>query len=156
MIFRTIDIHKDRNTIIKFRKDSYIVSFGCVDGFGDEEDYIQRIAQRVCKFPEGLVIVEEKQKPIGQMELQIIYYEGKEIGYVNLYYLVPEYRGRGYGEKLVVYAESFFRKHHVKEYHLRVAPSNQRAIHFYLKSGMEKIKEEYSYNLVLRMRKQLI
>lgn len=36
MIFRTINTDKDKDTIIKFRKDSFIVSFGTEAGFGDE------------------------------------------------------------------------------------------------------------------------
>jgi RimJ/RimL family protein N-acetyltransferase len=67
-------------------------------------------------------------KPIGQIELQIVNYEGKDIGYVYLFYLTPEKRGQGYGLQLLAYAESFFHKHQVNEYHLRVSPTNQLAV----------------------------
>ncbi|MFD3450195.1 GNAT family N-acetyltransferase [Microbacteriaceae bacterium 4G12] len=155
MNFRTIDIHKDRDIIIAFRKDSYVVSFGTVDGFGDADAYVKRIGERVSRFPDGLVLVEEDEKMIGQMELQITTYEEQEIGYVNLFYLIPEYRSKGLGQYLMEYAEQFFRKYKVSEYHLRVSPTNERAIRFYMKSGMEKLKEEQSKFLVWRMRKKL-
>lgn len=100
LIFRTIDTDKDKDTIIKFRKDSYVVSFGTEAGFGDEHAYLQRMEERVRKFPDGQVILEKDQEPIGQMELQIREYEGIEIGYVNLFYLIPEYRSKGLGKKL--------------------------------------------------------
>lgn len=155
LIFRTIDIDKDKETIVAFRKDSYVVSFGSEEGFGDERSYLNRIKERVRQFPDGQVIIERDQEPIGQMELQIREYEGTEIGYVNLFYLIPEYRSKGLGKELVGYAETFFRKFGVSEYQLRVSPDNQRAVRFYTKSGMVKLREENEKYLVWRMRKSL-
>ena len=100
LIFRTIDTDKDKDTIIKFRKDSFIVSFGTEAGFGDENAHLQRMEERVRKFPDGQVIIEKDQEPIGQMELQVREYEGNEIGYVNLFYLIPEYRSKGFRKEL--------------------------------------------------------
>lgn len=153
--FRTIDIEKDKDLIIKFRKDSYVVSFGTKEGFGYENDYINRVKERIDKFPKGQVIIKKDNIPIGQMELQIKEFEGKEIGYVNCYYLIPEYRGKGLGKELIDYAEEFFRKSNVSEYHLRVSPTNQRAIHLYTKNEMVKLREENEKYLVYRMRKLL-
>ncbi|MCP8968955.1 GNAT family N-acetyltransferase [Ectobacillus ponti] len=155
MRFKTIDVKRDRGLIVQFRRDSYVVSFGSDEAFGDEDAYVKRIEERARRFPKGQVLVEEAGDTIGQLELQIVEYEGREIGYVNLYYLVPAYRGRGVGKQLVEYAERFFRKHRVQEYHLRVASTNERAIRFYIKHGMTKLKEEASDNPVWRMQKQL-
>lgn len=155
LIFRTIDTDKDKDIIIKFRKDSFVVSFGSEDGFGDENTYLKRMKERVRKFPDGHVIIEKDQEPIGQMELQIREYEGTEIGYVNLFYLIPEYRSKGLGKELVRYAENFFRQFNVSEYHLRVSSDNQRAIRLYSNSGMMKIREENEKYPVWRMSKSL-
>lgn len=111
--------------------------------------------ERVRKFPDGQVILEKDQEPIGQMELQIREYEGTDIGYVNLFYLIPEYRSKGLGKELVRYAENFFRQFNVSEYHLRVSPDNQRAISLYMNSGMVKVREENEKYLVWRMSKSL-
>ncbi|REE94643.1 hypothetical protein A8990_101439 [Paenibacillus taihuensis] len=78
--FRPIDINLDRETIISFRKDSYLVSFGNKDGFGDED---------------------------------------------------------------------------VGEYHLRVAPNNERAMRFYKKFDMQKLIEEQSPYHVWRLGKKM-
>ncbi|MGE6936263.1 GNAT family N-acetyltransferase [Peribacillus muralis] len=156
LIFRTIDIDKVKNIIIAFRKDSYVVSFGSEAGFGDEQSYLNRIKERVSQFPDGQVIIERDRKPIGQMELQIRQYDGAEIGYVNLFYLIPEYRGKGLGKELVGYAESFFRKFGVSEYQLRVSPDNQDALRLYSKSGMVKLREENERYPVWRMSKFLL
>jgi ribosomal protein S18 acetylase RimI-like enzyme len=153
--FRTIDILKDRDMIIKFRKDSYVVSFGSEERFGDENAYINRIKERVNNFPNGQVIIEKDDLPIGQMELQVRDFEGKQIGYVNLFYLIPEYRGKGLGKDLIRYAEDFFRESNVSEYHLRVSPTNERAMRLYVNSGMVKLREENEKYLMYRMRKLL-
>lgn len=155
MEFRTIDPVLDREMIIAFRKDSYVVSFGHSSGFGDEDDYVTRISKRVLLFPEGQVIVEEGGQSIGQLELQIVTYEGREIGYANLFYLAADYRGKGRGSELISYAEDFFRKQGVKEYQLRVSPDNHRAIALYERSGMHKLQLERLQHSVWRMRKEL-
>ncbi|OCT11282.1 hypothetical protein A8709_06295 [Paenibacillus pectinilyticus] len=154
MEFRTIDVIKDRETIIAFRKDSYVVSFGSEEGFGDADEYVNRIANRIKRFPDGLVLIEEEGQPVGQMELQIVTYEGEQIGYANLFYLIPSYRGKGHSQQLVAYAERFFSKYSVKSYQLRVAPTNVRALRLYEKWGMRVLakEEEHPYPVWLMVK----
>jgi RimJ/RimL family protein N-acetyltransferase len=90
----------------------------------------------------------ENGEPIGQLELTMKQYEGKEIGFVNLYYLTPEKRGKGFSSKLHEYALNFFKARNLKEYHLRVSPSNQNALDFYAKNGMKKIKSEMDAKVI--------
>lgn len=145
--FRPIDLSIDTETIIKYRKDSYKVSFGDESMFGNNDDYLNKINERLLRFPGGLVIVEKDGLPIGQIELQIKNIENKDVGYVNLFYLTPEYREKGYGLILIDYAERFFKKHKLKEYQLRVSTTNQRAISFYKKNGFNLlyIEEKIGY-----------
>ncbi|WP_338053742.1 GNAT family N-acetyltransferase [Salsuginibacillus kocurii] len=95
--------------------------------------------------------MEENGEYIGQLELTIREYEGNDIGYVNLYYLIPKTRGLGKGKELHNYAKHFFKKSKVSEYHLRVSPSNVAAIRFYMAIGMEKIGPEVE-GKVIRMK----
>ena len=67
------------------------------------------LQQQSEKNPKGFVLVVENELPIGQLELTVKEYEGKEIGYVNLYYLIPEKRGMGLGSLLHDYAIRFLR-----------------------------------------------
>lgn len=152
--FETIDIEKDQETVIRFRKDFFVVSFGDVSGFGEKTDYITWLTDKIEQFPEGFVLLKENNETVGQLELSIREYKGKHIGYVHLYYLIPKKRGEGLGEELNQYARNFFKQNDLHEYHLRVAPGNKQAIKFYLKHGMEEIGLELD-GKVIRMKGKL-
>ncbi|MCM3741887.1 GNAT family N-acetyltransferase [Oceanobacillus luteolus] len=150
MEFKEIEIKKDRDKVVEFRKDSFKVSFGDASGF-DEEEYLRWLDEKIKDFSKGFVLVVEDGKYIGQLELTIREFEGKKIGYVNLYYLIPEMRGKGKGKELHDYAIQFFENNKVSEYHLRVSPSNTGAINFYRKNGMKEIGPEVD-GKVIRMK----
>jgi len=67
------------------------------------------------------------------MEMQIL--EEPRIGYVNLFYLIPDMRGSGAGTFLHHYAIAFCQKHGVPKMRLSVSPTNLRAVAFYQKHG---------------------
>jgi ribosomal protein S18 acetylase RimI-like enzyme len=147
--FRTIDLKKDRTSIINFRKDSFIVSFGNLVGF-HEGLYLTYVQKKIEQYPKGFVIAELDGKTIGQLELSVKEYQGRKIGYVHLFYLVPEQRGLGNGNELFTYAIEFFKKRSLEEYHLRVVPENYRARRFYEKHGLKEIGPELD-GKVIRM-----
>lgn len=151
LTFETIDPVKHGEMAIKFRRDSFVCSFGTDKDFGDDQEYLEWVDQLVKKFPNGFVMVRQGDQLIGQLELQIMKYENREIGYVNLYYLIPEYRGRGLGKQLHQYAINFFTDYQVAEFHLRVSPGNKQAMSFYRKRGMSEIGNEID-GKVIRMR----
>ncbi|MFZ7132115.1 MAG: GNAT family N-acetyltransferase [Eubacteriales bacterium] len=154
MIFRRINLEKDKNTIMRFRKETHNISFGSDVPF-DKEAYIERMENRIYRFPHGQIIVEEDDKSIGQLGLLIEEYCGATIGYVNLCYLVSQYRRKGIGKELIRYAENFFIQSKVFEYHLRVSATNYAAIGFYKKVGMVRLVEENERFPVWRMKKVL-
>lgn len=151
MEFISIDIKKHREYVIPFRRDSFIVSFGTDEDFGNDEDYLIWLEKQSVESPEGFLLGMENGTPIGQLELTIREFEGNEIGYINLYYLVPKKRGKGLGKKLHDYALEFFKNKGVTEFHLRVSPSNLQAISFYHKNGLLVLKTELD-GKVLRMK----
>ena len=149
--FKTIDLEKHRDEVMKNRIDSFLISFGDPSGLGEIEDYLNWLKEKIAIFPEGFVLVEEDGTLIGQVELSIREYEGKDIGYINLYYLEPEKRGNGRGQALHNYAKQFFKQHRVHEYHLRVSPTNTSARKFYHKIGMVEVGPEVD-GKVIRMK----
>jgi ribosomal protein S18 acetylase RimI-like enzyme len=60
-------------------------------------------------------------------------------------------RGQGKGKELHNYAKQFFENNKVREYHLRVSPSNSTAIKFYRTIGMEEVGTEVD-GKVIRMK----
>jgi GNAT superfamily N-acetyltransferase len=42
-------------------------------------------------------------KPVGQIEARTKDMDDGKFGYVNLFYLIPDYRGKGYGRQLEQY-----------------------------------------------------
>ncbi|MED1096532.1 GNAT family N-acetyltransferase [Bacillus capparidis] len=128
-----------------------MVSFGDDSYFGEDEDYVKWLQLKTKQFPEGFVMVEENGESIGLLEMQVREYNGYQIGYVNLFYLVPKKRGHGAGRYLYEYAIKFFKKERVKEYHLTVSPTNKQAMRFYKKIGMKEIGTEKD-GRVIRMK----
>lgn len=147
MEYSCINPDRDRETITLFRRDSFVVSFGTDESF-NEEQYLKWVREKTRQFPDGFVLALEDNKPVGQIELSIHSYEGRTIGYVNLFYLIAEKRGMGLGGQLQHYAMDFFRKRGVREYHLRVAPDNGQALAFYRKNGMRQLKTEFGGSVI--------
>ncbi|MED4920907.1 GNAT family N-acetyltransferase [Weizmannia sp. CD-2023] len=141
MDFIPIQVRQHLQYILPFRRDSFIVSFGTDANFNARE-YLEWLEMQQVRFPEGFMLAIENGVPIGQLEVTRKDFEGKPIGYVNLYYLIPEKRGSGLGAELHAYAMSVFKKHQLEEYHLRVSPTNKQAISFYEKMGMKWLKPE--------------
>lgn len=149
MEFTTIDLEKDRETALKFRREAFRESFGATDSF-NEEDYLDWLQKKMNEHPEGIVFVRNNGRPIGQIDLSIREYRGRLIGYVHLFYLEEEWRDRGLGMQLFDYAMRFFHERDITEFHLRVAPGNERAVAFYKKYGMTEAGEELG-GKVIRM-----
>lgn len=149
--FINIDLNseKHRKKVIEFRRDSFIASFGDDSDF-DKEDYFRLLKEKIANYPDGFVLVKEDNKYIGQLELSIREYESKNIGYIHLYYLNKEERGKGKGQQLHEYAKQFFKNNNINEFHLRVSPTNTSAIKFYRKIGMNEIGPEVN-GKVIRM-----
>ncbi len=153
--YRMIDPVKDRETAIQIRRDSFDVSFDDPDGFGDPNGYIIWIEMNNLMYPGSFVMMEHDDNLVGQIELELLHYMGKNIGYVDLFYLLPDYRGKGIGADQIRYAEAFFKRYQMDEYHLRVSPTNDRALRFYQKHGFEFMMEEQLNHKVWRLRKKI-
>ncbi|WP_409253831.1 N-acetyltransferase family protein [Bacillus sp. SCS-153A] len=150
MQFTPIDLGIHRKNVIDFRRDSFAVSFKDTSGF-DEKEYLEWLKEKIKEFPAGFVMVVEKGEPVGQLELSTREHEGRRIGYVHLYYLSPEYRGKGIGTEIHRYALQYFKTQSVTEFHLRVSPTNIPARKFYRKIGLKEIGPEME-GRVIRMK----
>lgn len=133
LTLRTIDPVRDADLVAANHYDACIASFGEGTRYEGRDVYLSWLRERVEEFPEGFVLAFKKDRFIGQLELQVPY--GLNIGYTNLFYVSPDVRGRGYGQKLHAYAEVYFRNWEAQQADLHVSPRNIRAIRFYRKMG---------------------
>ncbi|MGV3488529.1 MAG: GNAT family N-acetyltransferase [Tuberibacillus sp.] len=154
--FRRIDVERDHETLLKHRKDSFLVSLGTDDTFGDPNHYLAWMALQTIFFPDGFLLMEHVGKTVGQLEVEIVTYQGRRVGYVDLFYLIPGYRGKGYGRIQLERAEEYLRSQGMDQYHLRVSATNKPALRFYEKHGFYKLKEENIGGYIMyRMVKEL-
>jgi len=133
LTFRTIHPARDADLCAANHYDACLASFGRDGHYEGREAYLAWLEKSVEVYPEGFVLAFKKERFIGQLELQVPY--GLTTGYVNLFYVSPDVRGRGYGKLLHDYAELYFRAWEAQTIELHVSPQNIRAIRFYRRLG---------------------
>jgi GNAT superfamily N-acetyltransferase len=137
--FEPIDLDSAAEMAIAFRADAFVCSFGSADRFLEadgkgHERYLAWLRERTRSIPGSCVHVWSGATVIGQMELGR--FKGvPEMGYVNLYYLIPAFRNRGLGHYLDEYATAFLSGLGFQGARLNVSPTNRQAMRFYLKNG---------------------
>jgi GNAT superfamily N-acetyltransferase len=151
--FKPIELEKHLEDAIRFREDSFICSFGDASRFKRDE-YVGWLKDRAASDPWAAVHVWQDQQMIGQMALSP-FIPDPSVGYVNLYYLVPEMRGKGVSAQLDEYAMSYLKgRGHLRAF-LSVSLTNMRAISYYLRLGwIDRGSPSHSPELIL-MEKQI-
>ena len=158
--FKKMDLKKHQKIAIEFQKDAVAISFGSEDSFWEEDGqgdrrYIDWLKKKDPKKFRAFHIWKGCEI-IGQIELDLLFNEDETWGYVRLYYLKKEYRGKGYSKILDDFAVDFFLKLDLKRAKLSVSPTNIRAIKFYEKNGWvnkgPRLSKEHS-NLIHLMEK---
>lgn len=137
--FKPINLGQHQDLCVQFRADSFVCSFGSADRFYEAdgngaEGYLQWLRQRITKIPNSCVHIWKGEQIIGQIEMGF-WKNDSSVGYVNLFYLIPEFRGQGFGQQLDRYAANFFKHLGCKSARLAVSPANRVAMRFYLKHG---------------------
>lgn len=131
--FKILDLDRNLAEAIHFREDSYVCSFGNADRFQAEE-YVAWLKGRINQDPEFAVHIWLGDRLIGQMEIGQ-FKSDPAAGYINLYYLVPELRGKGLSSSLDQYATQRFRARGYRRALLSVSPTNSRALRYYQRQG---------------------
>ena len=158
--FEPIDLDSAAETAIAFRADSFVCSFGSAelfyeaDGKGHER-YLVWMRERMQSIPGSCVHVWSGDTVVGQMEMDR-FKSDPEMGYVNLYYLVPACRNRGLGRRLDEYATAFLRGLGFRAARLNVSPTNDQAMKFYVKNGWRDLGPSAAHPQVHSMEKKLV
>ena len=132
--FRRINLERDLETCIAFRRDSYTLSFGSLDGFeSDMLNYESRMRAREQDVPEGNCHLWLAGRIVGQTEMKLV--DDPDVGYVSLFYLAKEFRSQGLGNLLHDRAVETFAALDKSTLWLSVSRTNQHANRFYEKQG---------------------
>jgi len=156
--FLPINLEQDREICLKFRIDSYVVSFGSALNFekdGGASHYKEWLSKKIKNNPYSAVHIHLDKKIIGQIELGQMKSD-LETGMVNLYYLAPEYRGQNLSYYLDQYTVNFLKSLGCKKARLNVSPTNSRAIAFYQKNNWKDLGPNPNHTEVHMMEKNLV
>jgi ribosomal protein S18 acetylase RimI-like enzyme len=152
--FVPIDLDAHGADCVRFRRDSFVTSFGSNEAFiresgADGATYLAWLAERIREFPDGFVQVWDGASLVGQIEMRP---KGTPpIGYVNLFYLVPDVRGTSLGDALHDYVLGVLRREGIRTAQLSVSPTNARARSYYRKHGWRDLGPRpghYNVNLM--------
>jgi ribosomal protein S18 acetylase RimI-like enzyme len=137
-----IELPRDAQTCIAFRRDSYFESFGTQEGADAEMGadgalYLEKLRARIAEVPEGNCHLWQGERIVGQTEMRVS--DDPRMGYVNLFYLVPEWRHRGLGRVLHDHAVAVFTARGKRGLRLSVSRSNAAAIAFYRRLGWRRV-----------------
>jgi ribosomal protein S18 acetylase RimI-like enzyme len=158
--FETINLALDADVCIAHRRDAYVCTHGHSNGFykqlGGEtgERYLGRLQSKIEAIPEGNCLVYWSGELVGQIEVK--WHQQPEVGYVNLFYVRPEFRRQGVGEYLHRRVVDLFEARGANRLLLSVGQGNERARAFYQKLGWESMgphpekpyAEYYQYELM--------
>lgn len=143
--FIPVDFQKHQELCLKFTADAFTCSFGDDSRFTSgsrhylkPEKYLEWLKEKIAAEPASSVHVWVGDKIVGQMELGS-YRNDKTLGYVYLYYLIPEARGTGISKYLDQYACDFLRRGGYSKAILSVTKTNARALSYYRKMGWQEL-----------------
>ena len=141
--FAPIDLGRDAGVCLAFRRDMYACSFGTEDGLEEEmgpqgELYLAQLARRIAQLPEGNAHLWSGDAIVAQTEMSLLE-EEPGVGYVHLFYVAPEHRGRGLGRVLHRHAAAVFTARGMRLMRLSVGTHNASAIAFYRAAGWRRV-----------------
>ncbi len=146
LVFRPIDLDQHRELFLAFIRDTHLCSFGSMDSFADdihgEELLIERIRKRLTDEPQSCLHIWKNEQIVGQLHLGHLVdpdFVDSNVGYINLLYVIPEWRGSGIASLIKDYASAFLQRQGFKSARLSVTAQNHRAIRFYLKKGWKDL-----------------
>lgn len=139
MHLKPVDLQESLELCVAFRRDAHLLSQGVEVEFNVEECiqwFLKITSDPSCGF-EHLWL---NDRIIGQIEYRSAIQKEREcFGYINLLYLLPEYRGQGYGLQLQHYMFQQFIAQECSHAYLRYFPQNLAAGRFYAKHGWQRV-----------------
>lgn len=140
--FLPIDLNHHAPLCVAFAEDLDVCSFGSAEQFHGEdgqgaERYIQRLRAKLADDPEGCLHVWLGGVVVGQLNLGR--FVDPSVGYIGVFYVVPQWRGKGVADGMEQHATDVFKRRGFASARLSMTPSNMRAVRFYLRNGWQDL-----------------
>lgn len=138
-----MDLSRDVETCVRLRRDAYVATYGSAEGMDEElgtdnAKYLAHLRRRIAELPGGNAHLWSGERIVGQAEMRLVD-DDPALGYVNLFYVVPELRRQGLGRLLHRHAASVFSALGKRAIRLSVAARNAEALAFYRKLGWRTV-----------------
>jgi len=154
LVYRRIDPAIDAELCLAHHQEACQISYGPGHAMPTQASYLPWLRERVEMYGDGHVLAFlDDGRCVGQLELEVPY--GSETGYVDLFYVTPQFRGMGFGRMLNDYVERYFRSWEAREIELHVARTNTGALEFYRRLGYRYAPPDTRGNGLWRMIKAL-
>jgi ribosomal protein S18 acetylase RimI-like enzyme len=142
LAFAPIDLARHAAVCVAFRRDMYAASFGTQEGLEEEMGpndslYLAQLFARLEQLPEGNAHLWLHGSIAGQTEMSLLD-EEPGVGYVHLFYVAPQHRGKGLGRVLHQHAAAVFTARGMRTMRLSVGTRNEGAIAFYRAMGWRR------------------
>lgn len=141
--FKPIDLSQHGALCSQIRAETFAVSFASDALFWAEagpggEFYLAALRERMDCLEGSCVHAWVEDQIAGMLELKPSAND-PAVGYVNTFYLMPEFRGQGLTQELEEYIQGFFVGQGVTTVRLTVSPANTRAVSYYRKHGWAEV-----------------
>ena len=152
---RPLDPRTERDYYCACYRDAWLAAHGDLRGFYPEP-YWKAAREHLRLDPDSVLVLLDGDKPVGLVDLDPLRASEEGCGWLSLLYLVPEYRGKGYGIQALGRAVVGFRTQGRRALRLLAAEDNAAACAFYRREGFSCVgEEEGSHGRLLLLERSL-
>ena len=138
---RPLDPRTERDYYCACYRDAWLAAHGDLRGFYPEP-YWKAAREHLRLDPDSVLVLLDGDKPVGLVDLDPLRASEEGCGWLSLLYLIPEYRGKGYGIQALGRAVVGFRTQGRRALRLLAAEDNAAACAFYRREGFSCVGEE--------------
>ena len=138
---RPLDPRTERDYYCACYRDAWLAAHGDLRGFYPEP-YWKAAREHLRLDPDSVLVLLDGDKPVGLADLDPLRASEEGCGWLSLLYLIPEYRGKGYGIQALGRAVVGFRMQGRRALRLLAAEDNAAACAFYRREGFSCVGEE--------------
>jgi len=152
--YKPINLEKHADLCVEFAQEMHRLTYVSDAPNYDTAPYIARMQERIAADPQSCLFAWMGDEIVGQLNLGV-FAPDPSIGYINVFYVVEKWRGKGVAGEIERYACDQLKSAGFTEAWLGVAWANQRAVRFYEKHGWSDVGEREDRPGIHNMRKFL-